>query len=65
MTRQCSITGKKANNGYQISHSHIRTHKLQEANLQWKKVWDSSKNEWTKIKVSTKALRTLLKQNRN
>nr|YP_009297264.1 ribosomal protein L28 [Porphyridium sordidum]AOM66607.1 ribosomal protein L28 [Porphyridium sordidum] len=60
MTKQCSITGSKSNNGYQISHSHIRTHKLQNVNLQTKKVWNSKTNSWQKIKVSTKALKKLL-----
>lgn len=61
MGRKCSITGKKANNGYQVSHSHIRTHKLQHANLQWKKIWNIKTNQWIKVKISTKALKTLLK----
>jgi ribosomal protein L28 len=34
MGRKCQLTGKKANNAYAISHSHRRTKRLQEANLQ-------------------------------
>jgi hypothetical protein len=30
------LTGKKANNGYTVSFSHIRNKKLQEVNLQYK-----------------------------
>lgn len=37
--RQCQLTGKKANNGYSISFSHQRNKKLQQPNLQWKKIW--------------------------
>ena len=38
MSRKCQLTGKKANNGYAVSHSHIRTHKLQHANLQQNRI---------------------------
>ena len=37
MSRKCQLTGKKANNAFAISHSHRRTKKLQEVNLQWKR----------------------------
>ncbi|MGD1715461.1 50S ribosomal protein L28 [Hydrocoleum sp. CS-953] len=59
MSRKCQLTGKKANNGYAVSHSHIRTHKLQHANLQWKRVWWPQGNRWVKLKLSTKAIKTL------
>ena len=32
--RKCMLTGKRANNGYTVSFSHIRNKKLQQANLQ-------------------------------
>jgi hypothetical protein len=32
--RKCQLTGKRANNGYTVSFSHIRNKKKQEANLQ-------------------------------
>jgi len=34
MSRVCELTGAKANNGMAVSHSHIRTKKLQQVNLQ-------------------------------
>ncbi|MEM0979167.1 MAG: 50S ribosomal protein L28, partial [Cyanobacteria bacterium P01_H01_bin.58] len=34
MARSCDLTGRKANNAYAVSHSHRRTKRLQEANLQ-------------------------------
>ena len=33
MSRVCQLTGTRANNGMAVSHSHIRTKKLQQANL--------------------------------
>lgn len=59
MGRKCQLTGKKANNAYAISHSHRRTKKLQEANLQTKRVWWPQGNRWVKLRLSTKAIKTL------
>ncbi|NEP55740.1 MAG: 50S ribosomal protein L28 [Symploca sp. SIO2G7] len=62
MGRQCQLTGKKANNAYAISHSHRRTHKLQQVNLQSKRVWWAQGNRWVKLRLSTKAIKTLEKK---
>ena len=59
MSRKCQLTGKKANNAFAISHSHRRTKKLQQANLQWKRVWWPQGNRWVKLRLSTKAIKTL------
>ncbi len=59
MSRKCQLTGKKANNAFAISHSHRRTKKLQEVNLQWKRVWWSQGNRWVRLRLSTKAIKTL------
>jgi large subunit ribosomal protein L28 len=62
MSRRCQLTGKTANNAYAISHSHRRTKKLQQANLQWKRVWWSEGNRWVNLRLSTKAIKTLEKK---
>jgi large subunit ribosomal protein L28 len=62
MSRRCQLTHKKANNAYAISHSHRRTKKLQQANLQWKRVWWQEGNRWVRLKLSTKAIKTLEKK---
>lgn len=59
MSRQCQLTGKKANNGYAVSHSHRRTKKLQEVNLHWKRVWWAEGNRWVRLRLSTKAIKSL------
>ncbi len=59
MSRRCQLTGKKANNGFAVSHSHRRTKRLQHANLQNKRVWWPEGNRWVKLKLSTKAIKTL------
>ncbi len=62
MARRCQLTGKKANNAFAISHSHRRTKRLQQANLQDKKVWWPEGNRWVKLRLSTKAIKTLEKK---
>ncbi|HEY9642506.1 MAG TPA: 50S ribosomal protein L28 [Coleofasciculaceae cyanobacterium] len=62
MARKCDLTGKQANNAFAISHSHRRTKKLQEANLQEKRVWWAQGNRWVKLRISTKAIKTLEKK---
>lgn len=59
MARKCELTGKKANNAYAVSHSHRRTKKVQEANLQTKRIWWPQGNRWVKLRISTKAIKTL------
>lgn len=59
MSRKCQLTGKKANNAFAISHSHRRTKKLQEVNLQWKRVWWAEGNRWVRLRISTKAIKSL------
>lgn len=59
MSRRCQLTDKKANNAYAVSHSHRRTKKLQEVNLQWKRIWWTEGNRWVKLHLSTKAIKTL------
>jgi large subunit ribosomal protein L28 len=59
MARKCQLSGKKANNAFAISHSHRRTKKLQEANLQWKRIWWAEGKRWVRLRLSTKAIKTL------
>ncbi len=62
MSRVCQLTGKRANNGMAVSHSHRRTKKLQEVNLQWKRVWWAEGNRFVRLRLSTKAIKTLEKK---
>lgn len=62
MSRKCQLTGKKANNAFAVSHSHRRTKKLQEANLQYKRVWWEEGKRWIRLRISTSAIKTLEKK---
>ncbi|KKJ00123.1 50S ribosomal protein L28 [Prochlorothrix hollandica] len=62
MSRRCQLTGKAANNAYAVSHSHRRTKRLQQANLQSKRLWWAEGNRWVRLRISTKAIKTLQKK---
>nr|YP_009391217.1 ribosomal protein L28 [Dipterocladia arabiensis]ARW59361.1 ribosomal protein L28 [Dipterocladia arabiensis] len=61
MSKICQISKKKANNGYSVSHSHVRIKKKQNVNLQIKKVWSIQQKRWVKMKISTKVIKSLHK----
>jgi large subunit ribosomal protein L28 len=62
MSRVCELTGKRANNGMAVSHSHVRTKKLQQVNLQERRLWWAEGNRFVKLRVSTRALKTIQKK---
>jgi len=61
MSRVCELTGSKANNGMAVSHSHIRTKKLQQVNLQKRRLWWDEGNRWVNLRISTKVLKSIQK----
>ena len=62
MSRVCQLTGKRANNGMAVSHSHVRTKKLQQVTLQERRLWWAEGNRWVKLRVATRTLRTIQKK---
>ncbi len=62
MSRVCQLTGKRANNGMAVSHSHVRTKKLQQVNLQERRLWWAEGNRYVRLRVSTRALKTIQKK---
>ena len=61
MSRVCDLTGARSNNGMAVSHSHIRTKKLQQVNLQKRRLWWDEGNRWINLRISTKALKSIQK----
>nr|YP_010986213.1 ribosomal protein L28 [Polyopes affinis]WOL37131.1 ribosomal protein L28 [Polyopes affinis] len=61
MAKVCKVTNKKANNAYSVSHSHVRTKKIQNVNLHTKKIWSITQDKWVRLKVSTRAIKSLHK----
>ncbi len=62
MSRVCELSGTRANNGMAVSHSHIRTKKLQQANLQKRRLWWEKGNRWLTLRVSTRTLKSIQKK---
>lgn len=62
MSRVCQLSGKRANNAMAVSHSHIRTKKLQQVNLQQRRLWWPEGRRYVRMRISTRALRTIQKK---
>jgi large subunit ribosomal protein L28 len=57
----CEVSGKRWMNGHKISHSNIKTKKRTHANVQSKRVFDIDTGRWVRVKLSTRALKSLNK----
>lgn len=53
-SRVCDLTGKKANNGYNVTFSHKRNKRLQHANLQHKRVYWPEAQRYVRLRLCTK-----------
>jgi len=62
MSKICDLTGKKPLSGNNVSHSNKKTKRKFNPNLQTKKFFVPELNQWIKLKVSTKAMRTISKK---
>ena len=61
MSKVCQITGKKAQVGNNVSHSKRRTKRKFEVNLHTKKFYWVEQDMWIRLRLSTRALRTINK----
>jgi len=59
MARRCAITGKGPLSGNRVSHANNKTRRRQLPNLQTKRVYVPELKKFVKIKLSTRALRTI------
>ena len=62
MARRCDITGKRPLTGNRVSHANNKTKHRQLPNLQTKKIYVPELGRSVKLKVSTRALRTIDKK---
>lgn len=61
MSRKCQITGVGPISGSSISHAHNKTKRRFLPNLHTKRIWVKELNRFVKVKLSSKALKTLAK----
>jgi large subunit ribosomal protein L28 len=59
MSRRCKLTGKGPLVGYNVSHAHNKTKRRQLPNLQTKRIFVPELRRTLKIKMSTRAMRTV------
>ncbi|GAB7046057.1 50S ribosomal protein L28 [Catenuloplanes indicus] len=59
MSRRCDVTGAKPGYGNAVSHSHRRTRRRWEPNLQRHRYWLPSERRWITLTLTTKAIRTI------
>lgn len=62
MSKVCQLTGKRPLTGNLVSHSNNRSKTRQYPNLKVKRIWIPEENKFIKLKLSTRALRTLKKK---
>ena len=59
MARRCQVTGAVGRSGNNISHSHRRTKRRFEVNVQTKRYWVPSEQRHVTLTVSAKGIKTI------
>ncbi|WP_306367808.1 50S ribosomal protein L28 [Nocardiopsis sp. CC223A] len=59
MSRICQVTGKAPAFGNAVSHSHRRTKRRFDPNIQTKRYWLPGEQRFVKLKVSTKGMKVI------
>lgn len=59
MSKMCDLTGKMRQVGNKVSHSNRKTKTVNMPNLHSKKVFDPETGKTIRLKLSTRAIRTL------
>ncbi len=62
MSKVCQVTGKKPGFGKQVSHSHRRTNRRWNPNVQRKRYWLPSEKRWITLNVSARGIKTIDKR---
>ncbi|CAM5713040.1 50S ribosomal protein L28 [Streptomyces viridifaciens] len=59
MSAHCQLTGRKPGFGNAISHSHRRTRRRFDPNIQTKRYWLPSENRFVRLTLSAKGIKTV------
>jgi large subunit ribosomal protein L28 len=62
MSAHCQVTGRKPGFGHSISHSHKRTKRRFDPNIQHKRYWLTSENRYVTLTLSAKGIKTVDKR---
>jgi len=59
MSRVCQVTGKRPLVGNNVSHANNKTKTRSLPNLQYKRFWVPTLNQWVRLRVSAHGLRII------
>lgn len=59
MSNVCQVTGRSPGFGKQLSHSHRRTNRRWNVNIQRKRYWLPSEGRWIRLTVSTRGMKVI------
>ncbi len=59
MTKVCQLFGTKPGFGKSVSHSHRRTNRRWDPNIQHKRYYLPSERRWVRLTVSARAIKTI------
>ena len=59
MSRRCQLTGREHGFGKTVSHSHRRTSRRFDPNIQSKRYWYPAGNRYLRLRLTTDAIRTI------
>lgn len=62
MARKCKITGKGPMTGHNVSHAQNHTKRRWLPNIQNRRVYVPEEDRWVRVRMSTRALRTVTKK---
>ena len=62
MAKRCPITGKRPGTGNTVSKANNKNKRRFNPNLVSKRVWIPEERRWVRMRISTKALKTLDKK---
>ncbi|MEV5828202.1 50S ribosomal protein L28 [Spirillospora sp. NPDC052242] len=59
MPARCQLTGAEPSFGKKVSHSHRRTSRRFDPNIQSKRYWLPSEGRYVRLRLSTRAIKTI------
>ena len=59
MSRVCQVTGAEPGFGHHISHSHVRTKRRFDVNVQKKRYWLPSESRFVRLTLSARGIKTV------
>jgi large subunit ribosomal protein L28 len=62
MSRVCQVTGKRPLVGNNVSHANNKTKTRSLPNLQYKRFWVQSLNQWVRLRISAHGLRIITRR---